>query len=218
MSLAAGSHPDAWNWLAPAFHIFRDVCSKCFRSMFHIDVAHVVMVIRVCCKSLFKMFHLFQTHIITYKYFIWMLHIFQWLCCKVCSKYLICFKHILQLFHLSIAKVDLDVGLLSEEERASLGAMAVSMWGGGAGRAVPVWKRHRIIWAAWKRRAWSNVEEAGEALAERKGAGPIWRWKRSWHGGTWIRVTMAEQARMFGHVQPSNHLGASLALNISFFI
>jgi hypothetical protein len=32
----------------------------------------------------------------------------------------------LQLFHLSIAKVDLNVGLFSEEERASAGAMAAS--------------------------------------------------------------------------------------------
>jgi hypothetical protein len=31
-------------------------------------------------------------------------------------------------FHLSVAKVDLDVGLLSEEERASAGAMVASLW------------------------------------------------------------------------------------------
>jgi hypothetical protein len=55
----------------------------------------------------------------------------------------------LQSFHLSVAKVDLDVGLLSKEERASAGAMTMSIWGGGVGREAPVWKR----------RARSDVEE-----------------------------------------------------------
>ena len=45
---------------------------------------------------------------------------------SVCSKYFICFNRMLQLFHLSVAKVDLNVGLFSEEERASAGAMAAS--------------------------------------------------------------------------------------------
>jgi hypothetical protein len=92
------------------------------------------------------MFHLFQTHVAS---------VLSGCCifsnnyvANVCSKYLICFKHMLQLFYLSISKVDLDVGLLSEKERASLGAMTVSMWGGGTGRAVPVWKRHGVIRAA----------------------------------------------------------------------
>ena len=43
-------------------------------------------------------------------------------------------------FHTYVAKVDLDVGLLSEEQRASVGVMAASMWG-GAGCVAPVWKR-----------------------------------------------------------------------------
>jgi hypothetical protein len=51
------------------------------------------------------------------------------------------FRYMLQLFYLSIAKIDMDVGLLSKEERASAGAMAASMRGGGAGCAAPVWKR-----------------------------------------------------------------------------
>ena len=66
----------------------------------------------------------------------------------------------LQLFHLNVAKIDLDVGLLSEEERASTGAMAASMWGGGAGRAAPVWKRRGS--------QLSGVEEVG---AKRCGRG-----------------------------------------------
>jgi hypothetical protein len=62
----------------------------------------------------------------------------------------------LQLFHLSVAKVDLDVGLLSEEERASAhGGGDVKE--GGVIRAV--WKRRsRVIQAAW--------------AAKWKGAGP----------------------------------------------
>jgi predicted component of type VI protein secretion system len=35
-----------------------------------------------------------------------------------------CFKRMLQLFHLSVAKVDLDIGLPSDEERASVRAMS----------------------------------------------------------------------------------------------
>ena len=44
----------------------------------------------------------------------------------VCSKCFICFSRMLRLFHLSVAKVDLNVGLFSEEERASAGAMVAS--------------------------------------------------------------------------------------------
>jgi hypothetical protein len=107
------------------------------------DVAYVAMVIHVCCKSLFKILHLFQTHVATVLSGCCIF--FDGYVANICSKYLICFKHMLQLFHLSIAKVDLDVGLLSEEERPSLGAMVVLMWGGGAGHAVQVWKRHGVI-------------------------------------------------------------------------
>jgi hypothetical protein len=86
------------------------------------DVIHVASVLEVCCKSLFKMFHLFQTYVasvlsgccICYNGYI----------ASVCSKYFICFSRMLQLFHLSAAKVDLDVGWSSEEERSSAGAMA----------------------------------------------------------------------------------------------
>ena len=82
------------------------------------------MVIHVSCKSLFKMFHLFRMHVasVLSEYCI---------CCNgyvvnICSKYFIYFRHMLQLFQLSVAKVDMDVGLLSEEERASAGAMMSS--------------------------------------------------------------------------------------------
>jgi hypothetical protein len=43
---------------------------------------------------------------------------------SVCFKCLIYFNRMLQLFHLSVAKLDLNVGLFSEEDRASARAMA----------------------------------------------------------------------------------------------
>jgi hypothetical protein len=108
-----------------------------------------------------------------------MLHMLQWLytyVARVCSKCFICFRHMLQiyvqmfdLFEMYVAivsseccKVDLDMGLLSGEERASAIAIVASMWGGGAGRVAPVWKRRRSHpsgveearrEAVWKRRA-----------------------------------------------------------------
>jgi hypothetical protein len=109
-----------------------------------VDVAYVVYVASVsetCCKCLFKMFHLFQKYVASV--LIWMFayvssvsdvccKCFIWICCvcyndyvaSICSKYFICFSCILQLFYLSVVKVDLNVGLFSEEERASAGAMA----------------------------------------------------------------------------------------------
>jgi hypothetical protein len=91
------------------------------------DVAYVVIVIHICCKSLFKIFYLLQTHVTSVLSE----------CCiycngyvaNVCSKYFICFRRMLHIFYLRIAKADLNVGLSSDEERASAGAMAASMWG-----------------------------------------------------------------------------------------
>jgi hypothetical protein len=67
-----------------------------------------------------------------------MFHMLNGYVTNVYFKYFICSRRMLQLFHLSVAKVDLGLGLLSEKERASMGAMAVSMWGGGVGCAAPV--------------------------------------------------------------------------------
>jgi len=66
-------------------------------------------------------------------------------------------------FHLSVAKVDIDVGLLSEEERASAGVMAASMWGRGASHTVPVWKTRGS--------QPSGVEEVGAKRCGRGGQG-----------------------------------------------
>jgi hypothetical protein len=43
--------------------------------------------------------------------FIWMLHILQMTMLSVCSKCFICLRRMLQLFHLCVAKVNLDVGV-----------------------------------------------------------------------------------------------------------
>jgi hypothetical protein len=76
----------------------------------------------------------------------------------------------LQLFHLSVVKVNLDIGLLSEEEKARAGAMH-----GG----VDVGRRHRPRSA--------DVEEAGES-SERRGRGgreAVWKRRaRHWCGET----------------------------------
>jgi hypothetical protein len=62
----------------------------------------------------------------------------------------------LQLFHLSVAKVDLDVGLLSEEERASA-------HGGGDV------KEGGVIRVAWKRRARHRCGRDGAESFRRHG-------------------------------------------------
>jgi hypothetical protein len=67
------------------------------------------------------MFHLFQIYVasvlsgycICYNDYV----------ASVCSKYLICLCRMLQLFHLSVAKVDLNVELFNEQERTSVAAM-----------------------------------------------------------------------------------------------
>ena len=81
------------------------------------------------------------------------------------------FSRMLQLFHLSVAKVDLDVRLLSEEERANVGAMVAAMWGGGAGCAAPVWKRRGSHPSGVKRWARSGVEEAGDGRDRNESSG-----------------------------------------------
>jgi hypothetical protein len=85
------------------------------------DVTHVASVLEVCSKSLFKIFHLFQMYVASVSG-----------CCTcyngyvacVCSKCFSCFSRMLQLFHLSVAKINLNVGWSNEEERTSAGAMA----------------------------------------------------------------------------------------------
>jgi hypothetical protein len=60
---------------------------------------------------------------------------------SVYSKCFICSRHMLQLFYLSIAKVYLNVGLMSEEERASAGVMAESA---SKLAAALHWRMHRV--------------------------------------------------------------------------
>ena len=111
---------------------------------------YIASVSKACCKRLFKMFHLFQTYVAGV--LIWMFAFVSHICCNnmfhvfhmfqayvasvlfgccicyndyvasVCYKCFIYFNRMLQLFHVSVAKVDLNVGLFSEEERASAGS------------------------------------------------------------------------------------------------
>jgi hypothetical protein len=176
------------------------------------------------------MFHLFQTHVAS-------VLSGCCICCNgyvanVCSKCFICFGRMLQSFHLSVAKVDLDVELLNEEERASVGAMAALMWGGDTGRAMPVWKRRgshssgvEEAGAKWcgRGRRGASVEEAGEVLvwkrrgrvsvgsrAEGSGLNTGTRCGAG-AGGARIREMWMEQARVTGRAQPPKHPGASLS-------
>ena len=64
--------------------------------MFYMDVAkidrniaHVVMIVHVCCNGPFQMFYLlFQTYVVSV--LIWMLHMFHTYAARVCSK---CFNY-----------------------------------------------------------------------------------------------------------------------------
>ena len=50
------------------------------------DIAHVAIVVHVCCKHPFQMFHLlFHTYVASV--LIWMLHMFHTYVARVCSKY-----------------------------------------------------------------------------------------------------------------------------------
>jgi hypothetical protein len=93
--------------------------------MFYLFQTHVVSVFSgccICCKCMFQMFNLFEKYIAI-----------------VSSE---CFKSRSGCSH---------VELLSEEERASAETMSASMWGRGADRASPVWRRQGVIRTTWKR-------------------------------------------------------------------
>jgi hypothetical protein len=110
------------------------------------------------------------------------------------------------MFHLRIAKVDLNVWLSSDEERASAGAMTASMWGGGACLTTPVWKRwaeksskqrgrggHEAV---WKTRGLSHPDDMGsgaEGSSLNAGTG-----SRVGVGDARIRETRTEKARVSG--------------------
>jgi hypothetical protein len=66
------------------------------------DIAYVVSVSDVHCKSLFKIFHMFQTYIASVLSECCICYIGY--VASVCSKYFICFSRMLELFHLSIEK------------------------------------------------------------------------------------------------------------------
>jgi len=97
--------------------------------------------------------------------------------------------------------------------------MMAAMWGGGAGRAAPVWKRRGshpsgVEEAAAKRcergRRGVGVEEtgpshSGSVSSTAEGSGPN-------TGGARIRATRVKQARASGRAQSSGRPGASLGV------
>jgi hypothetical protein len=101
--------------------------------MFYLFQTHVASVLiqifanasHICYNNMFHLFHLFQMYVASVLFG----------CCiyyndyvaSVCSKCFIYFSRMLQLFHLNVAKVDLNMGLFSEEERTSVKAMAAAV-------------------------------------------------------------------------------------------
>jgi hypothetical protein len=92
--------------------------------LFHLDVVKLDLDVafaiasHVYCKYMFQIFHLFQKYVASVLSG----------CCKsrsgcciycnsyvtsVCSKCFICFRHMLQVCHLGVAKVDLDVAYVA---------------------------------------------------------------------------------------------------------
>jgi hypothetical protein len=70
------------------------------------------------------MLHMLQAYIssvscvsdVCFKCFIWILHMLQWLythVLSICFKCFICFRLMLQVFHLDVAKVDLDIAYVA---------------------------------------------------------------------------------------------------------
>ena len=90
---------DVFIWMLHAFHL--DV-AKVDR-----DVAHVVMVILVCCNCMFQMFYLFfQTYVASV--FIWMFHMFHTYVTGVLSGCSVClpwFQVFFQVFFASVSYV-----------------------------------------------------------------------------------------------------------------
>jgi hypothetical protein len=125
---------------------------KGFTGMLQVFVQNVSSVLNIYCKRFnldicICFTHMLQQHVLDVSYvsdvyckcFIWMLHMFVMATLQVYVPF--CVRCILQLFYLSVAKVDLNVGLLSEEERARARALAAS-----AGKLAVVLHRktHRV--------------------------------------------------------------------------
>jgi hypothetical protein len=80
------------------------------------------MAIHVCCKGLFKMFYLFLMYVASA--FIWMLHMLQLYVLNVSSYSDVCCN-----CFICLVKLDLDTGLLSEEERVKTSVLlALGLW------------------------------------------------------------------------------------------
>jgi hypothetical protein len=81
-----------------------DVCCKCFIWMLHIHA---------CCKHIFQVFHVSHTYVVSILsgcciYFAMATNVFSGVS-NVCCKCFNSFRRMLQVFHLSVANVDLGV-------------------------------------------------------------------------------------------------------------
>ena len=130
--LAAGSDPDGWNRLAPTSPMLQNTCYKCFTCF--ISILYIVSVSYGCCKSISecciycngctcmfqasvpnvssifsdvccKCVYLDVTYVshICCKCFIWTLHMFFNGFSSVFASVL---RHVLQVLHLDVSKVD----------------------------------------------------------------------------------------------------------------
>jgi hypothetical protein len=82
--------------------------------MFHLDVAKVNLGYCICCKLVFQVFQIFQMYIssVSSRYCIYCLWLYTYVS-SVCFEYFRCFRLKLQVFHLNVAKVDLNVAYVA---------------------------------------------------------------------------------------------------------
>ena len=81
--------------------------------LFCLDFAKVDLGCCICCNDNIRMLQAYVSSVLgVFKCFIWMLHMLLWLYTHVsglCFKCFSCFKLMLQVFHLDVVKVYLDV-------------------------------------------------------------------------------------------------------------
>ena len=92
-------------------------CFKLMLPIFYLDVACVYLDVVcllsrfcICCNGYSRMLQVYVSNIpfvldVCWKYFIWMLHMFQWLYTYVARVYSKCFRCMLQVFYLNVAHV-----------------------------------------------------------------------------------------------------------------
>jgi hypothetical protein len=110
------------------FQVFPSV-SEVYFQVFRLDIVYVAMVIYACCRYMFQVFQSFQMYVVSVlsvlsaccRKYIWMsqnMHV-----ASVYFKYFSCFIHMLQVFYLYVAKVDLDVACVCNDFRVFSGVL-----------------------------------------------------------------------------------------------